>query len=328
MPGLRRRRVLLAVLAPLLALLAGEGLLRAMGRTPVAAVGFRPGQPSMYEADAELGWRLRAGEHVHGARDRLAPSVRVTVGADNTRSTGAAPSDAEGTLLTVGCSFTEGVLLDDEDTWPAHLQRALPDLRVVNCGVAGHGTYQTLLRTRRELAARDDVRIVVYGFIQHHEQRNVATAGWLSRITLHYEMAPLPFVSLNADGSLARHPPDRWTTLPLRSRSALVAVVESLWMRITRAGRADDARPVTEALLLELDATCRARGATLLVAVLQADEEARAHYGAFLAEHGIATTDVVLPWREGHTGRDGIHPSALLCGEWVERLAPAVERLR
>ena len=57
------------------------------------------------------------------------------------RSTGAPASDdaqnGDRTVLLVGDSFTFGTSLSDQDTWPAFLQRAMPQATVFNAGIGG-----------------------------------------------------------------------------------------------------------------------------------------------------------------------------------------------
>jgi lysophospholipase L1-like esterase len=57
-------------------------------------------------------------------------------------------------IAVVGDSFTFGLEVRYEDTWPYQLERALgPEFRVLNLGVDGYGVDQAFLRYRRDVLA-------------------------------------------------------------------------------------------------------------------------------------------------------------------------------
>src|SRR5262249_12408647 len=49
------------------------------------------------------------------------------------------------TALFIGCSFTQGWAISDQETFPWGVQEHFPAARVLNAGTAGYGTYQSLL---------------------------------------------------------------------------------------------------------------------------------------------------------------------------------------
>ncbi|MCB9914712.1 MAG: hypothetical protein H6828_06120 [Planctomycetes bacterium] len=53
-------------------------------------------------------------------------------------------------VVTLGCSFTLGDEVADEETWPRQLDALRADLRVTNLGMSGYGLDQALLRYRRD----------------------------------------------------------------------------------------------------------------------------------------------------------------------------------
>lgn len=75
-------------------------------------------------------------------------------------------------IVAVGDSYTFGQCVEDDETWPAVLERVLPDSEVLNLGVMGYGQDQALLRMRRDgLPYAPDV--VVFGFHPSNVRRNV-----------------------------------------------------------------------------------------------------------------------------------------------------------
>jgi hypothetical protein len=89
--------------------------------------------------------------------DGVAPSpaapAAAPAGAPVSAAAGAATRPGDGTplrVVAVGCSFTFGQGVGDDQTWAAQLERLRPDLEVVNLGVVGYGLDQALLRLWRD----------------------------------------------------------------------------------------------------------------------------------------------------------------------------------
>jgi hypothetical protein len=118
-----------------------------------------PGVPTQY--DARLGWV--PGANYKGTNRYEA--VMYTASRDSLREHNhdRPPPPAEGTILAVGDSYTEGADVDDNSSWPAHLER-LVGRRVLNGGVGGYGIDQTVLRAE-DLVARFKPSVLLVGFI-------------------------------------------------------------------------------------------------------------------------------------------------------------------
>lgn len=75
-------------------------------------------------------------------------------------------------VLFIGCSFTMGHGLSYEESFVGKYDSAVNDkYQVVNLGVQGYGTDQTLLALKRYLT-KFNTKIVVYTFIEDHILRN------------------------------------------------------------------------------------------------------------------------------------------------------------
>jgi hypothetical protein len=99
-----------------------------------------------------------------------------------------------GAVLAVGDSFTEGWEVDDNESWPAYLERLL-EQPVVNGGVGGYGTDQIVLRTEQLLPVIAPTTLIV-GFLDFDIVRTAHS---------HFA-APKPWFSLEG-GMLHYHPP-------------------------------------------------------------------------------------------------------------------------
>ncbi|MBX3501647.1 MAG: SGNH/GDSL hydrolase family protein [Alphaproteobacteria bacterium] len=117
------------------------------------------GVPSQH--DARLGWVPRA--NYRGTDHQEA--VMYTADADSLRQHNydRPRPPAGSTILAVGDSYTEGGEVEDNASWPAHLER-LAGRRVINGGMGGYGIDQIVLRAEALVAKlRPDVLLV--GFI-------------------------------------------------------------------------------------------------------------------------------------------------------------------
>ena len=303
-----------------LVLVLGEALLRAAGRGPWRRAELPGAEPVMHEPDAELGWRNRPGTYVYPGYAPGAPDVRVRYLPDGSRETGFRGAPGLPEVWLVGDSFMQGWGLSDDETLAWRLQARHPELRFVNLGTGGYGTWQTLLRLERALAERAPPRLVVYGFIPAHERRNVASPDWLrdQARAARSGMLAVPFATLARDGSLVRHPPQAYPRWPGDERSALVAFAQDLVARAGAARRVAEPRRTTQAMLRELQALCAAHGVRLAVLFFWIDREGREAYAPALRANGAevvncsrpVTPDLVIPG-EGH-------PNAKLNALWAD----------
>ena len=100
--------------------------------------------PAQFNLDPEIGWCPKPGAgnalgnyDWSGSRIGFGPLPREK-------------SDGIRRILAIGCSFTRGDEVADEETWPAQIDRDRADLEIANMGVGGYGMDQALLRLRRE----------------------------------------------------------------------------------------------------------------------------------------------------------------------------------
>lgn len=93
----------------------------------------------------------------------------ITIGEHGTRTNGAPPAAGRPLTLAVGDSFAFGDGVDDDETWPAALEK-LAGGRVVNAGMIGFGLDQAVLRAERLVETYHPDTIVV-AFIPHDVRR-------------------------------------------------------------------------------------------------------------------------------------------------------------
>ena len=118
-------------------------------------------------------------------------------------------------LVSLGCSFTFGAEVADDETWPYQLDAALDEVEVGNLGLGGHGLDQTLLRWRR-----DGVRLrpdeVWLGWLPAAALRVVSC----TRTTQNHQattILPKPRFHLSEEGALLEEPSPAATLEELRN---------------------------------------------------------------------------------------------------------------
>lgn len=134
--------------------------------------------------DPVLGWVSRPG-HVSEGYNTLAHGIRRNHGETAVRT---------GAILAVGDSFTEGLEVDDDESWPAHLEKLIGK-PVVNGGVMAYATDQIVLRAEQLLPIVKP-KILIVGFLEF----DVYRAGHT-----HFG-SPKPYFTVE-NGVLRYHPP-------------------------------------------------------------------------------------------------------------------------
>lgn len=131
--------------------------------------------------DPSLGRMPRPGLHF-----RHPKGFTMTIGDHSIRSNGDVAPGAERPLtVAVGDSFAFGDQVNDEDSWPAVLER-LTGTRVINAGVPGFGLDQAVLRAE-QLADVYHPDVIVVAFIPHDVQR-CAMSFWSGRAKPYFDL--------------------------------------------------------------------------------------------------------------------------------------------
>ena len=316
------RSLLLALVVTLVSLAIAEGVLR--------LVGFEPAPPPLDprehaadwgQPDPVLGWTNHPGT----GHSNEPGHVAMTFGPGGERASAPAgePPRTHSVLL-MGCSYTTGLGVADDETFAWRLNERYPDVRFENHGVPGYGTYQSLLLLERLLRERrgSPPDLVVYGFIGDHVRRNAAALSWLRQLKTTrglYEVPP--HVTLEGDG-LAEHPSGVVPAWPLERHSVLVRALHDLSFG-PQPNRGRRNLLATSRLLERMNREVEEAGSHLLVAVL---DDLPPRTQAFLADAHIAYVDCREPaFHSDPALQVGQHPSAKLHAIWSECLARAFD---
>ena|GEM_PF-5937500 len=236
--------------------------------------------------DDELGWRLKPNTElgINISIPGLGLNHKFTYRTDEngTRRTSndlLSSRKQRPVIAILGCSFTYGHSLDDQDTYAWLLQERFSDKRVINYAVAGYSLYQCLLTLEKNIK-KDNPGVVVVGFHPDLGWRNTNSFEWV-RLIRHTWRIPS---CVSKGGRLHRHSPEGYVSLPF-SKLRVVKMLELNLNRLIYRGRGKKIviRNTMEHLLLQIRALCEQHGAKLIVACIDDSSD----YYDFLIKNGF-----------------------------------------
>jgi lysophospholipase L1-like esterase len=140
---------------------------------------FGPEKVGIWQADPLFGW-----SHIPNStgRHRKPTDFDVFYHIDSFGHRITSASDELPKILLLGGSFTFGHGVKDNEAYPARLQQHWPTYKIINAAVNGWGTSQALLKLTQQLKQEPTIRLVIYGFMTHHLQRNYLRQSWLKQM--------------------------------------------------------------------------------------------------------------------------------------------------
>jgi hypothetical protein len=143
--------------------------------------------------------------------------VKVTINDDGTRWTGSHYDPAKPSIYIFGDSFIFGTGVNDEQTFAYHLQMAKQKYNVRSFAVAGQGLSYAYLKFEQLKANIHPDDIIIIGYADFYDVRNVAAPSRLTEIMKHLmeyqkrhgnlanlpKFAKLPKADIGDDGALS-----------------------------------------------------------------------------------------------------------------------------
>jgi len=250
-------------------------------------------------------------------------SWRATHGADTNRITHPPDVKIEGDEVWIfGCSFVHGWGLDDEETFPWKLQRRLKkhDLEVVNFGVGGYGTVQSLIQFFEALERRPPPRVVVLAYAGFHDERNVLLRSWRRASSAYEHLGPVfaPYAKMTWDGRMEFHLGGGYHGRALIERSAFFHMLDDAYVRLEDHWRGS--HEMSRRLLARFVGLVRSAGSEFVVAGISREPRTEALLN-FARENGVLVVDIsVRLGREGYGIPFDGHPSPRATEVYAERL--------
>ncbi len=172
--------------------------------------GYALPDPNNLEAahfdDAECGWLPTPG-HSYSRED---PQAATTVGTNFCRLS-CPPEEAawlakqRQKALLLGCSYTFGMGVKDEETFGWLLNQKQQRFYFTNGGVIGYSTYQCLKRLEKFFRQGAKPRLVIYAFINDHLMRNVSCRIF-GKAAESFDFIETPYFEVRPSGQTIFHP--------------------------------------------------------------------------------------------------------------------------
>ncbi|MCT4622658.1 MAG: hypothetical protein N4A46_03465 [Schleiferiaceae bacterium] len=298
--------------------------LRVFGFSPQKKLVYS-NEPLMYDVDQTRGWKNKPGAYTFPPYHPSGKDITMTFLDDERRVTSSNQKTIEDTVqkvITVGGSFTQGWAISDEETYSWGLQNFMPNNQVINYGTGGYGTYQSLLTLEEKLPELVNTNLVVYGFIEHHETRNVASAEWLSILKQYSKRGhvSVPYLSIDENNELNRHQPEEYSNLPLTHSLVLMKMLDRTIQKIKSGMKLDEKEQVTQKAILEMNNLCAKYESDFLVAILNCSDVKKQGYLSFFENNGIKALDCTIPLREELIVKGEGHPNGILNSIWAEQI--------
>lgn len=323
------KNLLLSCAAVLVAAGLAEILLRATGYQPTrfeANAQFSASRFGWATLDSTFGWIGKPGTY----RSTEEGHVPFTIMSDHSRRTPPPGTDTVSDVLVVGGSFAQGYGVQDHETFAAVLDLSLPAVNFENHGTAGYGAYQSYLVARKQLARRS-FDLVIYGSIDHHCLRDVATYEWVHAMRdSSGRRIVAPHVSLE-NGSLRFHDPGIVGRWPLEGQSALSSLVHRSILKLKYFGQekyCNEYAALKKNIMLMNDLITN-NNSKFIVIILVRQPSSLPFYSE-LEWKGIVVIDChPSGWGSDTTLRLGGvgHPSAKLHAHWADCMKPHVVNL-
>ena len=302
-------------------IIAAEVVLRIIGYKPWPPTTHEESRPIMSKDDPILGWKSKEGQYISPPYHPDGSEIQTTLlktGLRKTYKNQKNIRDNRPKMIFVGGSFTQGHAISDHETFAWKVQKYSPSLEVLNYGTGGYGTYQSLLNLEQILPNLDNPKIVLYGFIQPHEVRNVGNAGWLSTLSLNSKKPVfVPYATIDKDHKLVRHQPESYTVWPVSKQLAISALIEKAFLRVISYKRTSQKMLITQEILLQIQELCDNSGSEFVVVMLQADEKAKENYTNFLEKNSIKVVDCAYPLVEEMRVKGEGHPNGEMNSKWA-----------
>ena len=333
----RKRFLFAAIIFSVIAIVflsASEIVLRRMTgpwqvHSPATLVTIDPAKP-YYRADKELGYLP-----VPGTFKVTLPgpfSFRIThegSGLRITRPATVSDKTPEGEIWIFGCSYTEGWTLNDEQTYPWLLQSHLENHRVVNFGVSGYGTLQSLIQFEQALKQGSKPALVVLSYASFHDRRNTLARSWMkTRMTYgpgaYLSDVKLPYMKWSAGQKPELgYRPIEYREVPLARYSALANTLDETFNRII--DRTYHSQEVTKSIIEDFAELCKTNHIEFLLAGITSDS-ATAEMLEYGKSHAMNTADISvdLNVKENTNLPYDNHPSALAHQQYAQKLRPII----
>ncbi|NNF01472.1 MAG: hypothetical protein HKN22_02190 [Bacteroidia bacterium] len=211
----------------------------------------------------------------------------------------------------LGCSYTFGWSVNDEENFAYLLQKAKSDWMIENLGQPAYSTLQSFLQLKRELNRNTPPDIVILVYASFHDERNIGSVNWIRQLAPYNELGDLsiPYVkSYDEDSLRIRYKDVIYVSSWLANHSAAFTYIRS---NIKAKAEFYKGTKVTARLIEHIHVLCQKYEIDFKVAIINSNKTTADLY-SILKINNIETFDFTIDSRkEGYTNEPfDSHPSA------------------
>lgn len=233
-------------------------------------------------------------------------------------------NDGRREIWIFGCSFTQGWTLDDNQTYAWSLQERLKDYEIVNFGVAGYGTVQSLIQCREALDRGEKPAVAVLAYGSFHDIRNTVTRTWIKRRLSTtggnaLGALKLPYATLLENRKVEiLYKSSTYFWSPVLRRSAFANFLDETYNRSLE--KSDENHKVSAAVIEEFAHLCKANDIPLVVAGISMDP-ATSEMLEHCRKSGIMRLDISMDLTiPGNANAYDGHPTAIVNQQYAQKL--------
>ena len=264
-----------------------------------------------------LGWVSKDGKNIIDHNKTIFKKVIYTYEKLGNRKTIIKKNNDKKSVLIFGGSFTQGWGVSDENTYSSKLQESLKNIDIYNFGHAGYSGYQSLLLMENKLKKIKSPRLVIYGFIEHHEQRNVARANWLRSLAQSSnkdsdKIPKLPYAILDKEKNFIRKSPINYTKFPFSEKFIAIHLIEKFYMKQKSKGRKKYQRNTTNEIFKIMKKLSLKNNSNFLVVILDwSNKLSNENYEKYLSKNNINFVNCKIEMNERTLLKKDYHPNEL-----------------
>jgi hypothetical protein len=239
------------------------------------------------------------------------------------------PGRAKKSIWIFGDSITYGQSVDDAQTYCWLLQERLPEYEIVNFGVMGYGTVQSLIQLRDALNNTDKPELIVLTYASWQDVRNTSIRGWQKMRQPAASLGPVTqaYARLDSAGQLEILTDTLpFREVPLMRYSAFIHALEESYDRYEE--RHSQSHEITKAIIKEISDLCKARRIELVVAGLTSDSTT-ADTLEYCKREGLKTVNIWVDFlniKENNNLPYDSHPSAIAHKQYADKLEAFLRR--
>lgn len=266
------RNLLKTLLILVLFLAVLEGILRLVGFKPYDLPTFTfEVRPSPCFGNNDLRVNLILGKYDVAINKEL--KFTATHNNDSCRITSFINKDSLPYIAVLGCSYSYGTGVSDEETYPFMLNSKLANYDIVNYSVLSYGTVQHYLQLQEIFLQEDLSEIVIINYADFHEERNLLSRRYQYKLYQGYKLVnnqkntlyyPKLILLKDSFHVIQTDVLQQFKPFPFRNYLATANAIE-LMLANWSSKKTDDSEG-SKLLLKQMNELCLAHNTTLIVA--------------------------------------------------------------